>query len=444
MVGEILLTLAKATILSSLAILCVALLRTRLRKLAGARAAYWLWLSVPAITLTLLLPAPSQLLLLGQMPVEMSISSIVPATFTEPMPSGNLLMQLALAGWLVGSVVLLTGLLARQLAFMRLLGPLTPAAHGIFHGAHARTPMLIGLFRPRIVVPADFEARYAPAEQKLVLAHERAHQERRDILVSALAFLSLCVFWFNPLMYLALSWLRRDQELACDEHVLSNAPAADAGARRVYADTLLKTQLAAESAWRMPIGCHWQSTHPLKERIMMLKNPLPGRSRRFAGIGLILGLTVLTSYLSWAGQSTAVEGQSILVDIKVTINVPDTNEVRALATRYLVHSGEEIKDPDGRPLEFACTPYLPDVMERKTDWSAIKARGIPIPAAGQILLDCAIRERGTVVQSPAVMIYDGKQGHIETNIAGREYRMEVSATTSAERIADANREVAAR
>ena len=74
----------------------------------------------------------------------------------------------------------------------------------------------------------------------------------------------------------------------------------------------------------------------------MLKNPIPGVSRRFTGTMLVLGLTSFTGYIAWAGQATAGKGERILVDLKVTVSTPATNEVQALATRYLVHSGEEI------------------------------------------------------------------------------------------------------
>lgn len=301
--------------------------------------------------------------------------------------------------------------------------------------------MLVGVFRPRIIVPADFETRYSPEEQALVLEHERAHADRRDVAINALASFALCALWFNPLAYRALAWLRMDQELAADALVLSRQAASTiSGTRRAYADALLKTQLAAESAWRMPVGCHWQSNHPLKERVLMLKRPMPGFARRLAGVAVTLGFTGVAGYAAWAGQSAMPDrGPSILVDLKVIITNPQTNDVHALVTRYLVHSGEEIKDANSQPLQYACTPYLPDGPGQTTDWSAIRSRGIPVPPAGQILVVCSIREGDQVVASPAVMMADGKPGAIETSQPGGplRYRLEINASTSAARIAEA-------
>ncbi len=54
-----------ATVASSLALLLIGVLRLPLRTAVGARAAYWLWLLIPAMVLATLLPARSGLLHIG-------------------------------------------------------------------------------------------------------------------------------------------------------------------------------------------------------------------------------------------------------------------------------------------------------------------------------------------------------------------------------------------
>jgi beta-lactamase regulating signal transducer with metallopeptidase domain len=138
----------------------------------------------------------------------------------------------------------------------------------------------------------NFEAMYNAEEQSLVLAHERGHIKRRDTWVNALAAIWLCVFWFNPLVYWAISRLRMDQELACDAMVLADSKAIS----RKYASALFKTQLVNESVWRLPVGCHWQSIHPLNERVAMLKQPLPRFLRRFGGMIFALAIAGLGGF----------------------------------------------------------------------------------------------------------------------------------------------------
>jgi bla regulator protein blaR1 len=435
MAAEFLRLLAVSTLASSVAMVIVRLARTPLRNLVGSRAAYWSWLLVPALTAAVLLPAPSGLRLPPAITLPTQIQTAFVATAGDATPD-HALNAFALAIWAIGAVAMLSAMLLRQRAFVRSLGSLRRDEHGLFRGEGVRAPMLIGAWSARILVPADFRNRYTREEQELVLAHERAHARRGDVGVNLLGSLALCVFWFNPLSYRALGWLRIDQELACDAEVL----AGRSDARRCYADALLKTQLATQSAWRTPMVCTW-GCHPLKERILMLKRPLPGSQRRLSGVALILGLTSAMAYTAWAGQSQAPgQGPSILVDLKVTITNPQTSEIQVLATRYVVRSGEEILDASSLPLKYACTPFLPDEAGRTTDWTAIRARGIPVPPAGQILLTCSIRRDGSEVFTPAIMVADGKPGAIEfpEGNGPRQYRIEVIASTSPGRIAEAS------
>jgi hypothetical protein len=275
-----------------------------------------------------------------------------------------------------------------------------------------------------------------------VIEHERAHESRGDLAINLAATLVLCLSWFNPLMYRAVIWLRMDQELACDALVMSRR----GDARRLYAEALLKVQMASESTWREPIGCYWKSVHPLKERIHMLTRPVPGRLHRLLGLASLLSLTALASVGAWAGRSATVEGRPILVDLRATVSTVETHEVKSLVTQYLVNSGETIKDLKGRPMDFTCTPYLADTQDHSTDWSDLNARGIPLPQPGQILLDCAILEKDAILRRPAVIVRDGGSGTIEVSDRGGAvvYKLEITASSSAEKIAAAKKQAANR
>ena len=116
----------------------------------------------------------------------------------------------------------------RQRAFARSLGRLVPLPDGTWRSGGVAEPMLLGAWRPRMLVPLDFEQRYSPEEREFVLAHEQAHMCRGDTVVNAVGAAWLCAFWFDPVMFWAMRLLRFDQDLACDAAVL--AAAADRGA----------------------------------------------------------------------------------------------------------------------------------------------------------------------------------------------------------------------
>ena len=292
--------LINLTVASSLAVLLVGLLRKPLRTLAGARAAYWLWLLVPAVALAILLPVPSGLLHSSSGSLTGYVGSVLAgvattADRTHKLPGYGMV---ALGIWAAGTGAMFGLLARRQRVFLRSLGKLIPDSNDIRRSAAIAAPMLVGAWRPVVILPVDFERRYSAAERDMILAHERAHLLRHDVLVNLLAAAWLCLFWFNPLMYWAIGRLRLDQELACDAVALARTGAP----RQGYADALLKTQLATQSGWQMPIGCRWESGHPLRERVAMLKRHTPGLLRRLGGIALVLALTVSGGYAAWAAQ----------------------------------------------------------------------------------------------------------------------------------------------
>jgi bla regulator protein blaR1 len=279
---------------SSMAVLLIGVLRVPLRSLLGAQAAYWLWLLIPVSALAVLLPAPPH-------PLAIPVLSGADAA-RATLSWGSIAIGIAV--WALGAAAMLGFALHRQRAFIGSLGRLDSLPGGIFQSDAIVEPMLVGAWRPRVVVPADFDSRYTHEERALVLAHERAHVERGDALVNAVASLCLCLSWFNPLAYWAIGRFRLDQELACDAEVL----AVTGVARRRYAVALLKTQLSADFAASVPAACHWKSAHPLKERIAVLKHPSLSQTRRMAGVAVALSVVFWSSVAVWASQPAAPSG----------------------------------------------------------------------------------------------------------------------------------------
>jgi beta-lactamase regulating signal transducer with metallopeptidase domain len=428
---------------TTMPILLIALLRKPLRMATGAQAAYWLWLLLPTSVLATGLPSPSPSLLVASSALPNYVSGAFSAA--SKAVSGSTLsdryMTVGLIVWAAGGGLLFALLLSQQLKFVRSLGAMSLDANGIWRSNSVVAPMLVGVWHPRIVVPVDFETRYSAEEQSLVLAHERAHLARRDILTNALAAGWLCVSWFNPLMYWAIGWLRMDQELACDALVLRRSGTSP----RSYAGALLKTQLATESTWGTPVGCHWQSIHPLKERVSMLKQPLPGFRRQVVGMIFALSLTIAGSYVVWASTSETPAGKfAILVHLKLTVTDSATENLTA-ENEYIVNSGEAFNYRIPPPYDTRCTARLtPGNVDRLSALDKPTQGHDVVPAAGQILLECMIRKAGEIVATPALITLEGEPATVDVTDAKQasHYVLELTATTSKEKIAAARKATA--
>ncbi len=288
-VSESLRLLLILTLSSSLGIVLALTLRRPMRHLFGAAVGYATWLLVPAAIVASLLPSNTlHEEVLRIVPALGAPSQVASATAIKLSASVDGVFQNAvLVLWLlgVGLAVFITTRAHRD--FLRGLGTLQLRDSFYFsNAADSGLPATLGLWRPRIVLPNDFELRFDTEQRSLMLAHERCHIARGDPWINVLVALFRCVFWFNPLSHFGAACLRQDQELACDAAVLTSRPQD----RRRYGETLLQAQLVDPPAL---LGCHFGFGHPLKERILMLRFAQPSFPRRCVGL-VVLALTTIS------------------------------------------------------------------------------------------------------------------------------------------------------
>lgn len=113
--------------------------------------------------------------------------------------------------------------------------------------ADAGVPMLIGVVRPTIVLPAGLDERLSREELEAVLVHELQHVARHDALVQFLQALLGAVYFFHPAMWLANRSLNRLREDACDEATVATLD----GRRRDYGTGIVK--VAGMMSRRAPV-----------------------------------------------------------------------------------------------------------------------------------------------------------------------------------------------
>lgn len=84
----------------------------------------------------------------------------------------------------------------------------------------ATVPMMWGIFRPVVLLPADANG-WEPERLRAVMLHETAHIQRRDWLMQTIVQIMCAVYWFNPLVWIVARQMRAEAEIACDDHVLN-------------------------------------------------------------------------------------------------------------------------------------------------------------------------------------------------------------------------------
>ncbi len=346
-VNEILRELLSLNLVAGLAIIWVLFTRSWIRAWFGARVAYVYWLLVPMAVIASLLPArtvlqslqpspsmlmqassedagpgiPNQLQAVSVDTAQLNSQAAGAFNFAEIMPS---MQELLMGVWIAGLIIAVAALVRHHRRFIKSLGRLSgDAAFGrnVFRSEFSHGgPASVGIIRPWIVLPADFETRFSERERAMIIAHERSHIATGDPVVNLLAGLAVCICWFNPLMHMASRQLRRDQELACDADTIIRF----SGSRRIYAEALLKAQLTVSSP---VLGCAWL-THPLKQRI----TGLAGTPRYHRQVGMLVNsiLILLAATVSWAAQSPVVITESAESSRVLDSQVPETDSLRGL------------------------------------------------------------------------------------------------------------------
>ncbi|MEJ8567314.1 M56 family metallopeptidase [Elongatibacter sediminis] len=357
------------TLVCSLWMGLVLAVRRPVTRRLGARFAYALWLtplvalvfaviqkllpeSLPGAGLALLELPSLDLLIKGTANAVGALEASASANATPNLPGITAVLSLI---WLLGTVTAWTLLVVHSSRFSSAIErdsrPLDPGHSRLMHtiGNVSATkprqeprapsfpiaslpakldvrlsrhgPAVARLWHPVLLLPEDFFERYSPAQRALILQHELHHLRRHDLAWLMLARLYRGLFWFNPLAWLAERTVQLDQELSCDEYVLSRR---DSATRRLYGETLLDTVGALRP---LPQAPYRPTFRQLKERTQMLKHHCRGAGRRLLGT-LLVSITVLISaaYAGVQPETTApvvelrAEVFAVLKDIQTRIS----------------------------------------------------------------------------------------------------------------------------
>ncbi len=165
------------------------------------------------------------------------------------------------------------------------------------------SPFVSGFFRPLIYIPASANRAYWP----YYIAHEESHIRRFDHVLKPLAFLVLCVYWFNPLVWAAYLLLSKDIEYACDEKTVKNMEEKD---RRVYSLALLSVSQGESSAFTPPLSFGKVSVKERINRVMKRKTSVWAVCMTVVLCAALLMLMACTAARTSGGTSSEVSDET--------------------------------------------------------------------------------------------------------------------------------------
>ena len=90
----------------------------------------------------------------------------------------------------------------------------------VYSTAFLKSPVIVGLFNPRIYLPIHLISDFNAADIRYMLLHELQHYRHKDALASYLMNFFGVLYWCNPCVWYALKEMRNEREVACDTSVL--------------------------------------------------------------------------------------------------------------------------------------------------------------------------------------------------------------------------------
>lgn len=252
-------------ITSSILILIITTLRYLLRNKISSRLQYALWVLV---AIRLLLPfslfespisvmnavpnaqsyypiavqpvAPgsqNQVALQGDRQTEITVNAAASDSPVKPISYDAIAQYIWLCGLFVSGVFFIVSnvRLNRTLRQSRMQIEVADYSLPVYTADCFLSPCLYGIVKPSVYLTP--QSLLDDQTTAYVLAHELTHCRHKDHIWSFVRVLCLCIYWFNPLVWLAVVLSRRDSELACDEGTLRRI----GNERRIeYGKTLLE------------------------------------------------------------------------------------------------------------------------------------------------------------------------------------------------------------
>jgi beta-lactamase regulating signal transducer with metallopeptidase domain len=218
-------------------------------------------------------------------------------------------------------------------------------------------PAVFGAIRPVVLLPAHYTT-WLEDRLTAVLQHELTHIARFDWPVRMAARLACAVYWFNPIGWWAARRLDLEQELACDEEVLSLGTRPSS-----YACHLLGiARVAIHEPALAAAGLQMARRSDLEERIMrLLKRP----NHRRVGLAVILPAVLLTAALVPAIASVQPESSERRASPALKSAMEDLQRVEEEMEPHIERIGD---------VEIDMAPILAEIeaWEAEIDFEALE------------------------------------------------------------------------
>jgi murein DD-endopeptidase MepM/ murein hydrolase activator NlpD len=224
----------------------------------------------------------------------------------------------------------------------------------VFETGLAISPMLVGVWRPVLLLPRHLRD-FNPVQQQMIVAHELTHLRRRDPLWMAASIAAQTVLWFNPAVRKLAEGLTWAQELGCDQEVLAGRVQRQ---RHAYAAALVGQLKLQRVAFGGALAFGGFNGTSLAARIMMIRQGGAGalgafgRSAVLAGFSAVFAASLaLQPAFAWRIPDVAAPAASAKVEWRTPLERPRVSSFFGVSPlRPQGHHGIDFAAKTGTPV----------------------------------------------------------------------------------------------
>ena len=369
--------------------------------------------------------------------VENTVNPLLAETFayqkTESVAPLQVFVGIAGNLWLGGMMILLVFALGSIVRLHLFTRESVHYSKNVYLCDRVKSPFILGIIHPKIYLSSALKEE----EIDYIIAHEKAHLQRKDHLWKPCGYLLLCIYWFNPLCWIAYLMLCKDIELACDEKVIKKMSFSD---KKEYAKVLLSCAAQRRLVFVCPLAFGEVGVKERVQTILKYKNPAFWITMAAMALCVILALCFLTN-------------PSRQYQIRITIPAGSTEafcysdeEISPKGNTLMIANGEGLGDTSVvlLPVEYReentyepsyITPGMPVKMDvEKGAWFKIGVN-MQNPTTEDIHAYVSVRHVEVRIASPEgenlsqVDKTESNQGTVEKNTALQDlaYYLELSA-----------------
>jgi len=273
----------------------------------------------------------------------------------------------------------------------------------LLQSTSAPAPLTMGWQRPVLILPSSSLDEDSEESIRVVLLHELTHIARNDYPMNLITKLVECLYWYNPLVWLASRRIRHVREAACDGYCI-----ASLGDREGYVRVLLDYAQRLAERRQTKLGLTMIGVSRLENRLASL-TPSPRYSAgRSAQLATFIAASLLATLLGMTALAQSAD------------DVPDAEAVRSLTIADIVAGLQQLE----QSVESLAASYSHESHHNLVE------PGRPLPPEMLIQDDAvAMSRKGTASWE---MLYDGR-GRMEAEISRTNFRFDGSQVVRKER-----------